>query len=152
MNIRRGLFRLWLVLSTVWVVVTGAMYFEEIQSPGIPEANFLYVKDADEFEKIPAANSRYEMRKTMTEITFPNNVSLFTTPGEPDDKERALVPGFLIKIVEPRYAEVRAKRWDTVHLALQVAFVPIAVVFALGGALVWAFSGFSKRPEDRKSH
>lgn len=135
----------------MWVVVTGAMYFEEIQSPGIPEANFLYV-DADEFEKIPVANSRYEMRKTMTEVTFPTNVSLFTTPGEPDDKERALVPGFLIKIVEPRYAEVRAKRWDTVHLAIQVAFVPIAVVFALGGALVWAFSGFSKRPEDRKSH
>lgn len=151
MNIRRGLFRLWMVLSVVWAIVVGLIFFDEIRNPYLPEANYLYVEGANEILKIPDFNSRYEMRKTMTEITFPNNVSLFTSLADPTEKMKAKVPEFLIAYVEPRQAETDAKRLAKVEMALSVALIPIAVIFALGGALVWAFSGFSRKPEERQS-
>jgi hypothetical protein len=145
MNVRRGLFRLWMVISAVWVATVSAMYFEAIQSPRIPEANFLYIDGADAIVKIPERNSRSEMRKTMTEVSFPNNVSLFTKQHQAAEKARSTAAGFLIDHVEPRNPELWAKRRDTVQLALEVAMVPISVSFALGAVLIWAFSGLSRR-------
>ncbi|MER8403385.1 hypothetical protein NKH16_01310 [Mesorhizobium sp. M1307] len=144
MNVRRGLFRLWMVLSAIWAIVVGLMFFDEIRSPYLQENNYLYVEGAEEIVKIPDFNSRYEMRKTMTEVTFPHNVSLFTGLTTPDEKMQARVPRFLIEYVEPRQAEIDAKRRDKVEMALMVALIPIAVIFALGGALLWALSGFAR--------
>jgi hypothetical protein len=150
MNVRRGIFRLWLVLSYVWLAIVGAMYWDEIQLPRLAEANYLYIEGADAFEKIPEHNSRSELRKTRTQVDFPNNVSLFTTPPQTDDEARSRAARFLIQYVEPRNTETWSKRRAKVGLALDVAMVPIGLSFALGAALMWAFSGFATRPKVEK--
>lgn len=151
MNIKRGIFRIWVVLSLAWAIAVSAIFFDEIKSPYLLEKNYLYVEGANKFLLIPDHNSRTKMRETMTEVTFPNNVSWFVSSPVPDAKMKALIPDFLKTYVEPRRAEIRQKRVERTETAIMAALIPIAMIFTVGAALLWAFSGFSKTPEERQS-
>lgn len=45
MNIRRGLFRLWLVLSGLWLLFAGAIHYDELMKPYFTPRGYYFPKD-----------------------------------------------------------------------------------------------------------
>jgi hypothetical protein len=117
LRIARGLSRLWLVLSVLWIGGVGVVTWLNW-----PE---------DQYIVPPSVSS------VPSESLERRGSGLF------DD----LIPkrGEILPALDPSkpYTVVREKeRWEAVRYASIVALVPPLFVLALGSALIWAFRGF----------
>jgi hypothetical protein len=175
MNIRRGLFRIWLVASVVWALVCAATMWQEFASPYFQEDKYIYLpigapkpegKGIDDFAydlmSVPFEDADREravtlfrdgqaighIREIFSDVAisddryvaraFPHNLKLWA-PASLDSAELGeLLNRFEANYLAPRDTEVMHRRfWQ-----LGMIFVPPAVVFLFGAALIWAFSGF----------
>jgi hypothetical protein len=132
LRVARGLFRLWLVLSVLWIGGVGGVTWWTWSLPAVP-----YVNGQIKISPRDGKQYRYDARANkwspVPEPSADREVAPWDTPppsaGEFDpDKYWAL------KLAEAR----RSAIW---HANL-LAFLPPAFVLALGSALVWAFRGF----------
>ena len=119
MNWRRGLFRLWIVGTALFVIAVAFVSYSEIKA---------------QFDDA--------LKNTTFEVQAPDGRTLEVQAPDMETAKamvRTLSEGFIIdKLPNP---------WATLGLWASIAFgIPLAVL-ALGASLVWAFSGFAaKRP------
>jgi hypothetical protein len=74
-------------------------------------------------------------------IGFPHNLKLWAPASLGSSEREQLLNKFATKYAAPRDAEVLHHRfWQA-----GIIFIPPAVVFLLGAALIWAFSGFRQK-------
>lgn len=147
MNFKRGLFRLWLVLSIGWTGLMVYDFYDRIKSPYIALREYRYVRDTKEF--VAHVNETDAMKwmdftRTHDEVEFPNNVIAYIPSELPGEDLRALARRFQSRYVAPRDVEVSAKRQEYVWSLVQSALGPPLAAFGIGAALVWAFSGFTR--------
>jgi hypothetical protein len=121
LRIARGLFRLWLVLSVLWIGGVGVVTWRTLP------VNEFVIPSAGRVVPAPPDNlaSWFGIGRLYTpDGTFdPSTASAFD-PSKP-------------------YTVLRDKeRWEAVRLASVVALLPPAFMLAVGSALVWAFRGF----------
>jgi len=128
MNWRRGLFRLWIVGTVLFVLAVAFFSYSEIKAQFDatlkPNTTFeVQAPDGRTFEvQAPDRQTATAMIKTMIE-TLPEGFVL--------DKPLLFAP----------------KPWATLGMWAGIAFGIPLVVLVLGASLVWAFSGFAaKRP------
>jgi hypothetical protein len=124
MRVARGLFRLWLVLSVLWIGGVGLVTWQTF-----PVDDWVYPPGERPERNPPPAGYVIDPPAPST--------------GMFDD----LIPkrGKTLPQFDPSkpYTVVRDKeRWEAVRTGTIVALVPPAFVLALGSALVWAFRGF----------
>jgi hypothetical protein len=165
MNFRRGLFRLWLVASVVFVLAVGTLSFEEIKSQFDAVAR---LKDLDRYETmlpVLCGQVRGEAGKDYTtkENQVPGPWDTYAKPNPFD------ACWYTMTAFRPLYTEYKdlsdhelARRlytaagtpltdvpnpWVTLSFWAGIALgIPLAVL-ALGTALVWALAGFvASRP------
>src|SRR5262245_42605145 len=118
MNWRRGLFRLWIVGTALFVLAVAFISYSEIKAEFDALARALkLVTDPALIEQLEAAPPD-------------NTFDLEKKPFDPDE-----------------YLRKHANPWATLGVWAGIAFgIPLAVL-VLGASLVWAFSGFAaKRP------
>lgn len=155
MNIKRGMFRLWIVISAFFVVGVALVAqsnikdaFERAAEPDIAES-LVTVMCGDTRGTMGVDYSFY---KGMPGPGDPRGeVNPFATCWMPIAKYRILYPekaGLTNnQIIADEYdKEVRAKKfnpWENVWLWLAIALAPPFVVLIVGSSLVWAFSGFA---------
>ncbi|PDT05137.1 hypothetical protein CO666_05770 [Rhizobium chutanense] len=156
MNIKRGLFRLWLVLSIIWIAVFVFISWDSI------ERDEWWSGDPDIYADlpVPCGKARGTEGKDYSQRLAPEPWNTVRNPGSacwyPERKFRALFPfyngnshGKVSKMLydelgwEPAEGGDKFLRTKPVVLA---ALLPPLLVLAVGSALVWAFSGFARRP------
>ncbi|CAN7680355.1 hypothetical protein LJR235_005369 [Pararhizobium sp. LjRoot235] len=157
MNIKRGLFRLWLVLSAVFVIVVLTFSFNNVkqefdkgqllseipenaeamvpvycyQTRGAIKAD--YTLDSGQSEERPWDKCWYGMKKFR---------ALF--PEYKDLDEEQLTTQMYTAVKIPLYP---ARPWETLGGITAFAFgVPLGLL-AIGAALAWALSGFTRPKE-----
>lgn len=116
MKWRRGLFRLWIVLSVCWVVAISALTWSTLPT--------------DEWVPGWARNESTDL---------PNKPPKQETPAD-------LWPGTPVKPQfnpnEPYEVDKSGERMEHIRKAAVLAFVPPTIIVVLGGALAWAIRGF----------
>jgi hypothetical protein len=114
-RIARGLFRIWLVLSVIWIVAVGTVAWNYLPSA---------TKAADVATAPPFD---------------PSKPYVVVPDGLPDDWfcETGKKPG-------PSGCPPTSvsERWQFVQAAAEIAFLPPALALLIGAALSWAFRGF----------
>ncbi|PTM95342.1 hypothetical protein [Mycoplana dimorpha] len=81
MNVKRGLFRIWVVLSGLWLLLVGVFSFEDIVSPYFGSRAFYFPKNVT----ATAAKAELDKRRSSSswstyEIKTPEGF-LYTMPG-----------------------------------------------------------------------
>ncbi|MBY5440666.1 hypothetical protein [Rhizobium leguminosarum] len=154
MNIRRGFFRLWLVLSVIWIVAVGLIGWEPIRR------DQWWSADPNPFADSPVRceNATGTANVDYTRRNAPEPWNAYRTPGYacwyPEGRFRTLFPSYNAvshaKLTEMLYQNLgweQATDSDkfirTKPVAL-FAFVPPVASLIIGAAFVWAFSGFSR--------
>jgi len=169
MNLRRGLFRLWLVVSVVWALVSVATMWQEFTSPYFEESKYVYLpegaptpKGVDEFSLLPRADADQERADTI----FGNGQAIGhirkidTDDRITDDGYVAIAFPNNLKLWAPKSLDLtergklldafmanclaprNAELWHRRFWQLGIVVVPPAIAFLLGAAQIWAFSGF----------
>lgn len=127
LRVARGLFRLWFVLSILWIGAVAVMSWSAL--PVAPPERDVATPREDE--------------------------SIYVVVG-PDGKEyRIAAPKDATNDLIETIAQIKlgpkircnAAVWDIIESALKLAFIPPIVVLAIGSVFAWAFRGF--RDKDR---
>jgi hypothetical protein len=152
MNWRRGLFRLWIVGTVLFVIAVAFVSYSEIKQQFEPE---IWVDDTTGDLQVPQLcgdargvagvdyGTERRQRVTLCWYAMPKFRSLYPEYNNLSDKE----------LSRKLYADndpgvpIRDLLWATFRTWASIAFgIPLAVL-VLGASLVWAFSGFAaKRP------
>jgi cytoskeletal protein RodZ len=130
LRISRGLFRLWLVLSSFWVAAVAAHTWEAI--PTTLEPTSSSVADTD------SGRSRKDAELPSGSATLPSH----SASRRDDDWSDVSKPLLSDAEVGVSAAIPAASLRDTMLDAAQIAFFPPIMVLAIGSALGWAFKGF----------
>jgi hypothetical protein len=117
LQIARGLFQLWLILSLLWIGAVGIIWRE------LPWASAFHQNDAP-----PIAQDAEREAPAMRRVQSADGV-IHEFPAGTDDAaiDRAM----------KEYA-----RWRAIQFAAMVTLTPPAFVLVAGWAFVWAFRGF----------
>ena len=135
MSYARGMFRLWLVLSCLWIATVAAFGYSNWrtlkQAAYVPE----FMKDQnDPYEK-------YVLPECGT--GNPNNAFAdFCKPKSKDDPP-GYVPPWPWEVAAE--AEAARKAQELAVSTAKLAFIPPALIFVVGLGLSWAFRGFRPR-------
>src|SRR5262245_45464080 len=121
MRVARGLFRLWIVISVLWIVGVAAFTWSNWPPASLTDQEVGLNTRPTECD----GKNNDECMAILTRLGK-NPFDAFDLP--------APQPG-----QEPLYV---AKRRDMLSFAAMTALAPPLVLLALGGALGWAFSGF----------
>ncbi|MBY5837091.1 hypothetical protein J3P71_09375 [Rhizobium leguminosarum] len=155
MNIKRGLFRLWLVLSVMFAIAVFVFTYDSIKRE-FEKSSLLAEIPANDEEMIPV--SCYQTRGT-------RKVDFELAPGVTEAKPwercwyglkkfRALFPEYKDiddeQLVTKTYLEANvplypARPWQALGWITLFAFgIPLGFLI-VGGSLVWAFAGFIRQ-------
>ena len=140
MNVRRGLFRLWLLATVIYscavVAVAASHWPHELQ-----QRAFLLSSVEGEPEDGPREWEVPKYQNTHYTFQFPNNVTLLVKNVD-EEKVKLRGKAFYEAQSAPRDSELRDVRFNFVGVAAVILLLPPLLLFAFGAALIWAFSGF----------
>ena len=164
MNIKRGLFRLWLALSFLWVLAVGALGYDQISSdpyyqPPLEASGWKFIPIVPVFcsDVRGVAGKDYTTKQDKS----PGPWDAYAKPN-PFDNCWYELP--VLRKLWPEYADMSDSALsdmlydktghhlpdplDSTKRFALVAFLPPAVVFFFGLLMVWVVSGFarSKQP------
>jgi hypothetical protein len=111
MNRRRGLFRLWLAVSALWLIIVVVLFYPQVVSPYIEPQAYILTDDLHFFELDNASDSYDRDFKSayQIEIEFPNKVTLFAKDDTPKPVLDTQSKSFYEQHVKPRDAELAAR-------------------------------------------
>lgn len=148
LNWRRGLFRIWLIVSVVWIGVVVAFAWQAVVEPYVGTYAFIEGRGETAWEYTSGEASAARRAKgdgSLTEIAVDGapNITYFTSESgevliERMEKLAPLMLGFY-------EAQQTRNRPDTIVGAVLAALVPPIGALILGAALIWALSGFRKQ-------
>ncbi|MGJ4899447.1 hypothetical protein ACQR2B_30995 [Bradyrhizobium oligotrophicum] len=123
MNISRGLFRLWLVLSLFWAASVGVITYQTLP-PELPDAPWVK-PTSDYLSKLSDDELKALYAKTTGKPAF-----------DPSKPYTVLPLGFVLD--DPRR--------DAIKAAVAQATIVPGIVLLVGASLVWAVRGFRPSP------
>ena len=144
MNWRRGLFRLWLVVSALWLIVVVVFFYPQVVSPYIEPHAYILTDDLKFFELDNVADSEDRNFKAayQIEIEFPNKVTLFAKDDTPKPVLDTQSKSFYEQHVKPREAELGTARWHSLERAFATGLLPPLAFVLLGLVIWWIVNGF----------
>ena len=147
MNVRRGLFRLWIVVALLWAVFIGSLTWEKIYSPVLAPQIYVYEAETRTFADLFQVD---DVPHPRTEISFPAEKVTLVLSGNPSHAEtKAIVDVFRPGYVDVRHWEAGSGRLRSIGIALLLHLIPSLLVLGLGALSVWAFAGFPPKQGNR---
>lgn len=144
MNIRRGLFRIWLVAAALWAVWVAIVSWPSIHTPYMPRLEYRYIKDENRFvprDEGLTTSQQFDML-TLHPLEFPNNVYLYSPDNPTVGDSKPYLKVFYETYVQPHDTEFSQKRRANLRDALGLAILPIIVSFLAGLTMIWVVAGF----------
>jgi hypothetical protein len=144
-NIRRGLFRLWVIFASLMAIGSVISFAGSIKRPDIPRQGYIILPTDDKFFKV-REGVRPDLDRDLRKVEFPNRIDGYIPVADTEEAYRRILPRFRAEVVDNREAEIPALRLEAFFEMVSWATIPSAVLLALGSALLWAFSGFKRNP------
>jgi hypothetical protein len=144
MNWRRGLFRLWLAVSALWLIIVAVLFYPQAVSPYIEPRAYILTDDLKFFELDNVSDSEDRDFKAayQTEVEFPNKVTLFAKDDTPKPVLDTQSKSFYEQHVKPREVELATARWQSLERASATGLLPPLALLLLGLVIGWIVSGF----------
>jgi len=146
MNWRRGLFRLWLALSALWLSIIAVLFYAQVVSPYIEPQAYILRDDSDsgflQLDNVSDSNDQDFKAAYQIEIEFPNKVTLFAKDDTPKPVLDTQSKSFYERYVKPRDAELTTARWQSLERASATGLLPPLALIPLGLVIGWIVSGF----------
>ncbi len=144
MNWRRGLFRLWLAVSALWLIIVAVLFYPQVVSPYIEPQVYILTDDSSFLQLDNVSDSNDQDFKTAykIEIEFPNKVTLFAKDDTPKPVLDTQSKSFYERYVKPRDAELTIARWQSLERASATGLLPPLALILLGLVIGWIVSGF----------
>jgi hypothetical protein len=148
MNWRRGLFRLWIVSSALFVLTVAFVSYPSIKAEFIvaankPEASLIAALNDEVYRRFYSDMPREEFDK---KISAPKMIARLEAIVTKIDTSRPLSQwkdDELLAYIKHPNIEPAPNPWTTVGKVAAIAFgIPLEGLI-LGSSLVWAFSGFA---------
>ena len=145
MNWRRGLFRLWIVSSALFVLTVAFVSYPSIKAEFIvaankPEASLIATLNDEVYRRFYSDMPREEFDK---KISAPKMIARLEAIVTKIDTSRPLSQWTDDELLAHMIAGSAPSPWTSLGKAAAIAFgIPLAVLI-LGSSLVWAFSGFA---------
>jgi hypothetical protein len=154
MNWRRGLFRLWLAVSALWLIIAVVFLYPQVVSPYIEPQAYILTDDLKFFEldNVSDINERDFKAAYPIEIEFPNKVTLFAKDDTPKPVLDTQSKSFYEQHVKPREAELATARWQSLEFASAAGVVPPLALLLLGLVIGWIVSGFKSAAQKSQRH
>lgn len=163
MNFSRGSFRLWIITSTIWVLVVVAAHWESVHSPHLERHAYYFIGDNTSAMDRLIINRNANLEKTQSSsfyrfidpynhanipkpfdiVKFPRNVHLVLQTSNKENA-REILGEFKRQFVQPRREEKSTKRSNYFWNAVVWITLPPALILLIGIALMWVCRGFSK--------
>lgn len=149
-NWHRGLFRVWVILSAIWIALVVAFAWQAVAEPYV--GSFAFIEGRGETawaytSPEAAAARRAKSDGAMNEISVQGApfIAYYTseTGDALVDRMKTLAP-IMLGFYEAQQA---ANRPNTILGATTLAFLPPIGALILGAALLWAVSGFRGRSD-----
>ena len=144
MNWKRGLFRLWLAISGLWLIIVAVFFYPQVVSPYIEPRVYILTEDLKFFELDKVSDSEDLDFKAayQTEIEFPNKVTLFAKHDTPKPVLDTQSKNFYEQHVKPRETELATARRQSLELASAAGVLPPLALLLLGLVIGWIMRGF----------
>ena len=148
----RGLFRVWVILTAVWVVVVTLFTWQSVATPYISWGGFKMGQGEPEYlepygEKIAAARE-LKSRKLLVEYeiaydkTSLRETAFFFPAASVHEDNLKAIEAYIPKATAFQDAKIREARFEALQGALWGALLPPAILLVLGWAIRWAVLGF----------
>lgn len=143
MDIWRGLFRLWVLASGLWLLFVGALHWDEVRSPFV-ETHYFAISNRMVLSGMPWMRWGAEEPQGYTRIDFPNRIVVFAENGIPEASLNEWARSFAREHVSSRDKEISDGRRRAIWAATVIAVIPAVFVLLLGLALRWVANGFRR--------
>jgi hypothetical protein len=146
MHIRRGMLRLWIVASVIWVGIIASVGYSDWRT--VPQPMKLYVlpNAPSDFHLVENVFDQFvpEIQKAHRIIDYPHGITLMIHNSVPSDVAGPKQKEFERNYVAPLTRDYEVKRSDTAISYLQAALFPPIVVLVFGAAMAWVSTGFRR--------
>jgi hypothetical protein len=155
MNVRRGLFRLWVVATAGYLLLAAAYFFRNVREEFAAAALFRHglTRFGDEaLVPVPCAQARGKEGVDFSKLIYPehgNKIICWYSRS----KVRTLFPEYSDlsdgDLTNRAYKKAGIERslphpWTTLMKSAGLLLLPPLVLLLVGWSLVWAFAGFRK--------
>ncbi len=146
MRIRRGMFRLWVVASIIWIGIICSIGYHEWRAVPQPVKLYLLPNATSDFHVVDNIFADFDpnIQKTHSIIEYPHGITLMIHNSVPSDVAEPKKKEFERDYVEPLSRDYDQKRYDTVTTYVGSALLPPMAVLAFGAAIAWALTGFRR--------
>jgi len=145
MNVGRGLFRAWILVSVLWIILGGSIIAYKIVAPDTIWGSFQPWL-TDEEAGLPPRAEQKQLSRAFSPIRLgrPDMIRI-----EMPDGSQLYMPESLSEAVRTRIAEQfwdqRWSRWGRAAAIVALwAFIPCLLLFIFGYSLLWVGRGFTR--------
>lgn len=162
MNIKRGLLRLWLVLSLFWVSIVGIFGIDHVKSDKWWKGEEWWEKDPIAFLPVACTDARGVQNVDYEKLDAFEPWNRYRTPSSAcyytHDKFKIMFPEYkdtpFGEISNTLYQKIGwspkfdGDRFEQTKIVIAVAFLPPLLLLIIGSLVGWALAGFrtSEKP------
>lgn len=152
MQWRAGFFRLWLLVSALWVLIIAALFYQQITDPWIGRDQGFVFRSGEErpsvieqYTEVYRALEELVEREEFQKVEFQDvpNIFMFVRADLPKSTKDSRAQMVYPLAVELRHKLVRERRLDGLTTATGTAFAPPLVLLLIGAAISWVIRGFA---------
>lgn len=147
MNVKRGLFRLWILASVAWSVLIISDNWSGIKDPYIQEKRYVYRPTTQVIELLSDDEQSKNSRALLMEhdqLPLNNRVTLYIPQGVDVEAAKPLVQEFARTAPTWRQSDIEEARKARIYATTKSVTLPIFFSFIVGAALMWAIAGFAR--------
>ncbi len=146
MRFRRGMFRLWIVASVIWIALIGVIGYREWRAVQEPVKLYLLRDATSDFYTVENVFTAFDpnVQKEYLISEYPHGITLMIPNSVSRDVAESKKKEFEHKYVETLTHDFEQKRSETAATYLEAALLPPLAFLAFGSAMAWAFTGFRR--------
>jgi hypothetical protein len=142
-SVRRGLFRVWIVIALLWAVFICSLTWAKIYAPELAPRIYVYEPDTSTFADLLEID---DVPRPRTAISFAQERVTLVLSGNPSHAQaREIVDAFRPRYLDGRHWEAWSVRLRHMGVALLLHAIPSLSLLGLGALFVWAFSRIPPR-------
>ena len=150
MSWRKGFFRVWVLLSIPYVVLTALYSYADIKWPLTDPRGFYYKSPFEpvsvdrysaEFRDLESLKQSGEMLAIKISDMLPEITLFVPATIAATERDRRID-----EVREILNRDVQLRRTSAIQYATAWALIPPAVLFVIGIGIAWAISGFRQKP------
>ena len=141
MNVWRGLVRLWIFTTLIWITIIAITQWNDVHSPYVAPQYFL-LSQTMELQELRRTSFDQIEHPNHNVLEFPNAITVFLAKEITPDALNQWARSFNQTHVAARQRVISMRRTEALKVTASVAFVPPILLLVIGVGLRWVARGF----------